>query len=219
MSNIFVTDFDGTICRNEFYKIVRDHLLPADAPNYWDDFLNGKTSHFEVLQQYFGAIRDSEATAQSLLNQMQMEPRFDELSAAMTRAGWKIVIASAGCDWYIKRLLAGATVPITLHTNPSTWIGGEDGLQMRMPTESTFYSPEHGIDKRAITIAAIDEAAGGKVAYAGDGLTDVDAAMCVPPHLRFARGDCARELTRRQEAFQGFERWAEVAESLLAEEK
>jgi 2-hydroxy-3-keto-5-methylthiopentenyl-1-phosphate phosphatase len=209
----FVTDFDGTLCRNEFYQLVRDRLLGPETPNFWEDFTSGRVSHVAVLQAYFSAIRATEDEVLALLPLMEIEPRFAELAGALEKRGWSLVIASAGCGWYIEQLLRPQKVRYTLHTNPGRWVGGDRGLLMEPPTSSPFYCPEHGIDKRAIVQHAIQRSA--MVAFAGDGLTDVAAAGLVPRHLRFARGDCARELKDQQLAFRDFDRWAEVAEALL----
>jgi 2-hydroxy-3-keto-5-methylthiopentenyl-1-phosphate phosphatase len=53
------------------------------------------------------------------------------------------------------------------------------------------------------------------VAFAGDGPPDLQAALLVPPGLRFARGGLAEELRARGEAFQPFSRWSEIARELV----
>jgi 2-hydroxy-3-keto-5-methylthiopentenyl-1-phosphate phosphatase len=56
--------------------------------------------------------------------------------------------------------------------------------------------------------------AGRKVAFAGDGFTDAEAARRVPVHLRFARADLAEALQQEGLPYRPFERWAEVARAL-----
>lgn len=210
---VLVTDFDGTLCRNEFYQLVRDRLLSPETENFWNDFVSGRTSHLGVLQSYFSAIRSEEAEVLALLDDMALEPRFAELATALQQYGWSLVIASAGCGWYIERLLATSEIPYTLHTNPGRWEGGERGLVMEPPYDSPYYCPEHGINKAAIVADFVKS--GAMTAFAGDGLTDVAAAKLVSEHLRFARGDCAETLAREGLPFRSFDRWSEVAEALL----
>lgn len=212
-TRILVTDFDGTLCRNEFYQLVRDRLLSPGTTNFWNDFVSGRTSHLGVLQAYFSAIRSEEAEVLALLDDMCLEPRFAELATALQEHGWSLVVASAGCGWYIERLLAASPIPYTLHTNPGRWEGGDKGLVMEPPYDSPYYCEEHGINKAAIVADIVKS--GAMTAFAGDGLTDVAAAKLVPEHLRFARGDCANSLSREGLSFRSFDRWSEVAEALL----
>ena len=212
---VFVTDFDGTLTRNEFYHLMREHLTDPDA-DYWADYRAGRATHFDAMARYFAAIRADEATVVRQVLKLELDPRFPELAAALNRAGWEIVVASAGSDWYIRQVLDPTGVTVTVHSNPARWVGGGCGLVLEKPTASPFFCPNVGIDKAGVVRDAQRRA--GKVAFAGDGFPDVPAAVLVPPHRRFARADCAAELTRRGEPFRPFERWAEVAEALLAED-
>jgi len=210
---ILVTDFDGTVCQNEFYQLVRERLLPKDAPNYWEQFTSGSVSHLQVLQAYFSGIRASEADVIAMLADMQIEPRFAELVRQLEEAGWEVIVASAGCGWYIERLLTPLDLSLKVHTNPGRWVGGDAGLAMEPPYDSPFYCAEHGINKAAIIQDALSQA--DTVAFAGDGLTDVNGMLLLPPENRFARRDCAAVLDQKGEPYQPFDRWAEVAENLL----
>ncbi len=209
---VLVTDFDGTISKNDFYQLVRAHLLPPGVPNYWSEYHAGRITHFEALRGYFSEIRADEATVWNIVAQMQVDPQLAASVAGLRRAGWQIVIASAGCRWYIERLLTEAGVEIELHANPGRFESGR-GLQMELPRESPFFSPTHGIDKAGIVRHHV--AAGSDVAFAGDGYPDADAARLVPPELRFARGDLAETLTASGETFRPFVVWSEIADALL----
>lgn len=212
---ILVTDFDGTLTRHDFYQLVRDRLLPAETPNFWADYLAGRATHFECLQKYFAGIRADDHELLALIHDMELEPGLKGLVSSLTSCGWEVVIASAGCEWYIRRLLDPLALDVTIHANPGEWRGGDDGLVMSLPTTSRFCSHELGIDKAAIVKDAINRSE--YVAFAGDGLPDVEAALVLPADRRFARGACAEELSRLGEGFRPFTRWADVAEELLRE--
>jgi 2,3-diketo-5-methylthio-1-phosphopentane phosphatase len=211
-SRVLVTDFDGTISRNDFYQLVRAHLLPPGVPNYWAEYRAGRITHFEALRGYFAEIRAEEAMVWNIVSQMQVDPNLANSVAKLRRAGWQIVIASAGCRWYIERLLAEAGALIELHANPGHFETGR-GLLMELPRTSPFFSPTHGIDKAGIVRHHL--ASGSEVAFAGDGYPDADAARLVPPDLRFARGDLAEALTSGGEPFRPFAVWSEVAAALV----
>jgi 2-hydroxy-3-keto-5-methylthiopentenyl-1-phosphate phosphatase len=215
---IFITDFDGTLARQDFYQLVLDKLLPRSVPNYWQQYVDGKITHFEVLRSYFALIRHKEADVVSLLDDMEFDPEFPDSLARLRQAGWEVVIASAGCAWYINKLLAGIDPPPVVHANPGRFVDGQ-GLLMELPHGSTYFSAINGIDKVAIVRAALTQAGPDRVAYAGDGPTDVIPSLLVAPHLRFARGDLARVLREKKQGFHAFDRWSETARLLLGESK
>ena len=214
MRSILITDFDGTLCRQDFYQLVVAHLLPTQVPNYWQDYLDQKLTHFEVLRSYFGEIRCSESEVDHILNKMELEPELPRLLEKLRAAEWEVVIASAGCAWYIHKLIGHIEKLPAIHANPGKFIEGQ-GLLMSMPHGAQFFSPFNGVDKLAITKAAIEKVGQARVAYAGDGLTDVVPSLLVPEQQRFARSDLARMLTEKKQRFLAFERWVEVAERLL----
>ena len=209
---VFVTDFDGTMTDVDFYTLVKSQLLPANQHDYWDDYRAGKLTHFEALKAYFGAIRNSEGEVLKLLAEMKFDPQSLASIATLTDHDWKVVIASAGCDWYINKLLTEAGIEVEVHANPGYFMPNQ-GLLMELPTASPFYSHEHGIYKAGIVKHYLNSSA--VVAFAGDGFPDVDAALLVPVHLRFARRDLAAELTSRKESFRPFEHWSEIVHNLM----
>lgn len=214
MRSILITDFDGTLCRQDFYQLVVAHLLPPSVPNYWQDYLDQKLTHFEVLRSYFAEIRCSEAEVDHILSRMELEPELPALLERLREAEWEVVIASAGCAWYIHKLLSHLEKLPPIHANPGKFVEGQ-GLLMAMPHGAQFFSPINGVDKLAITKAAIAQVGKDRVAYAGDGFTDVVPSLLVPEQYRFARSDLAKALTEKWQQFHGFDRWVEVAERLL----
>ena len=208
----FVTDFDGTLARRDFYSEVLTRLLPSGTPAYWQRYVRGEMTHFDCLAAYFGSLGCTEAELLEVVALMELEPNLPALVERLNAAGWQVVVASAGCAWYIDKLLAAAGVALPVHASPGHWRGDGKGLAMLPPTGSPFYSREVGIDKAAVVRDALTR---GEVAFAGDGHTDVPAALLVPPELRFAKDDCAADLRRRGEPFTAFRTWTEVAERLI----
>src|SRR4051794_3152451 len=130
--HILVSDFDGTMTRREFYELVRERLLPPDVPDYWIAYRAGRMTHFEALRRFFLAAEGGEAALIALAGDMGLEPDLAAQVAALGRAGWETVVVSAGCSWYIDRLLSGAGVSIEVHANPGHIAGGR--LVMDFPT-------------------------------------------------------------------------------------
>jgi 2-hydroxy-3-keto-5-methylthiopentenyl-1-phosphate phosphatase len=54
---VLVSDFDGTMTRNDFYKLGVERLLPPNTPDHWAAYREGTLTHFEALRSYFAAIQ------------------------------------------------------------------------------------------------------------------------------------------------------------------
>lgn len=211
---MLISDFDGTMTRRDFYREAQARLLPPESHDYWEDFQAGRLTHFEALAHIFQCIRADEASMLAAAHAMGLEPDLPESIACLQHAGWEVVVASAGCDWYIRRLLDEQQVQVTLYANPGEFDPAR-GLIMTLPTDSPFFSPLTGIDKTAVVQRAIDE--GHRVAFAGDGQPDLPAALLAPPSRRFARGWLAGALHAQSIPFQPFTHWTEILERLLEE--
>lgn len=211
---ILVADFDGTITRRDFYDLVRRQWPARDrASDPWERYVAGEATHFEALREIFLQPGASEADFLSLAEDMEIFADFAPAVRALQAHGWEVVIASAGCRWYIDRLLAHAGVNVTVHGNPGAFVPGR-GLVMSQPGRGRFFIEETGVNKLAIVRDALERSA--CAAFAGDGRPDLEPALLVPPERRFARGWLAGEFDRRSESYRALESWSVLAESLLS---
>lgn len=211
-SKILVSDFDGTMTHHDFYQLVRRRWWNEADPDPWDGYLAGNLSHFDALNQFFARIRIDETELRAFAEGMELDPSLPEALERLHRAGWALVIASAGCKWYIRHLLAGVRTPFTLHASPGRLLPG-GGLQMQPPMDSPFFSPQTGIDKLGVVRDALARA--GQVAFAGDGPPDLPPARLIQPHLRYARGYLAGALAAEAAAYQPLTSWESLADHLL----
>ncbi len=207
-----VTDFDGTLTRHDFFQLVLERLVPPGTPDYWQDYRAGRLTHFEAMRAYYSAIRASEEETLRIVEAMELEPDLAGWVGRLQQAGWKVIVASAGCAWYIEHLLRRQGVMIDVYANPGRFVAGQ-GLLMDLPIRSPYFSPSHGIDKAALVQAA--QRASSRVAFAGDGYPDVPAARLVTPELRFATAALTVALDQEGLPYRRFERWAEVAQALV----
>lgn len=208
--HIFISDFDGTITRRDFFRVALEQL-PAECGRWWQAYEDGRLGHFEALARTFAELRISLDQVDELLRAMEPEPELARCCGQLEQNRWQLVIASAGCAWYIQRLLAWHHLHPTIYANPGTF-SPSHGLRMTLPAGEFFTCQTTGVDKEAIARHYLER--GCTIAFAGDGRPDLKPALLAPPHLRFARGWLAEELTRRQEGFLPFERWAEVVTHL-----
>lgn len=208
---ILVSDFDGTMTERDFFRLVIEYL-PGETALFWDLYEKGEITHFEALASIFARLRCPESKVKELLDNMALDKGIKSACERLEAHGWKLVIASAGCLWYIEKLLAPLIIKVDIYANPGVFIESE-GLVMKLPVNSPFYSPTIGIDKTQLVQSLLSR---GIIAFAGDGRPDLGAALQVEPSRRFAKGRLAEELTERGEGFQQFQSWSEMVEKLLS---
>ena len=64
------------------------------------------------------------------------------------------MITSAGCDWYIRWLLAAAGVDVEIHANPGRFEAGQGFADGDADVESAYWSPTLGVDKARSSAAS-----------------------------------------------------------------
>lgn len=215
VSGILVTDFDGTVTKYDFYALVCQEFPEISTHGYWQQYEQGQITHFEALRLIFSSIRATEDQLLKIVGKMEIDPRFAEAVSLLKKNGWSVVIASGGCDWYIRRHLKDQGVSISVFANPGEFVSGQ-GLQMRLPEKGPFFSAEIGVNKLAIVRDALTKTS--RVAYAGDGRPDLEPALLVLGKRRFARSWLAHKLREINEEFQLFDTWGNISENLIKKE-
>lgn len=209
---ILVTDFDGTMTRRDFFELARRDLPSVAERDHWQDYVEGRITHFDALARIFSSIRADWGRIEAVLDAMELDPDLPASLSALQETGWRVIVASAGCRWYIDQLLQRAHIELEVHANPGTF-SPETGLALQRPVDSPFYRHETGIDKSAIMRAALAEDP--QAVFAGDGRPDLDPAMLVQPARRFATGWLAEHFTQTGGPFHPFDRWSQIAGHLL----
>ena len=213
MRKILISDYDGTITDKDFYSLLAERYVPADTPDYFALYREGRITHFEAMTAYFAFVPTEERQLEGLLEASQADPDLGASAALLQRAGWELLVVSAGSSWYVERVLRRAGVAATVYSNPGRLEKGRGLVLEKLDTSSPYYSASVGIDKSAVVRHALHSAE--TVAFAGDGPTDLQPALLVRPDLRFARGFLADALWQRGEAFRPFSRWSEIARELV----
>ena len=212
MHKIFVSDYDGTITDKDFYSLLAERYVPADTPDYFAQYREGRISHFEAMAAYFAFAPTEEWRLEELLAASQADPDLGASAALLRRAGWELWVVSAGSSWYVERVLRRAGVAATVYSNPGRLENGRGLVLEKLDSSSPYHSESLGVDKSAVVQHALHIA--DTVAFAGDGPPDLQPALLVRPGLRFARRVLAEQLRERGEAFQPFSRWSEIAREL-----
>ena len=211
--NTLVTDFDGTLTRTDFFQAVLAKLVD-DKLAIWNSYCRGSITHFEALAGYYKKIRISELKLRALVTELGFPNNFATLVNELRQRNWDVVIASAGCEWYIDQLVkhSGILPPPIIHSNHGTF-SPETGLVMELPISSPHFHPKIGISKASVVKS--HSGPNRSVAFAGDGPTDLEPALLTEPNLRFAKGALASLLSEQKENFIPFEDWEEIPKHIL----
>src|SRR5215510_10332269 len=118
MHKIFVSDYDGTITGKDFYLLLAERYAPANTPDYFAQYREGRISHFEAMAAYFALAPTEEQRLEDLFAASQPDPDLGTSAALLQRAGWELWVVSAGSCWYIERVLNRAGVAAALYSNP-----------------------------------------------------------------------------------------------------
>ena len=212
MRKIFVSDYDGTITNNDIYSLLAERYVPAGTPDYFAQYVEGRITHFDAVAAYFAFMPTEEQEVEELLDASEADPDLGLSAVLLQRAGWELLVVSAGSAWYVERVLRRAGVAATVYANPGRLEKCRGLVLEKLDISSPYYSASVGIDKSAVVRHALHAA--DTVAFAGDGLPDLPPALLVRPELRFARGVLADALRQHGEAFRPFSRWSEIVKEL-----
>lgn len=170
------SDFDGTISDDDFFWFIADRYFDQAALEPWNRYLRGEITHLEALNAIFAQIRLPEKELLAFIDTIRIDPEFAKTAALCRQKGIPIYIGSAGCDYYINRLIGSiiAADNIRLVTNHGVY-SPHSGLTMYPPENSPFYDSKVGISKAKVVDHLHQQ--GYKVVMAGDGPPDFPAAQ------------------------------------------
>lgn len=214
--NVLVTDFDGTMTAVDFFDVILEVVPTETMPDYWGECVAGRLTHVEALHGIFQHAPRDLAVLEQLLPKTQLDPRTPDAVRSLRQHGWDIVVVSAGSQWYIDRILAPIANEVRIIANPGDYTP-DAGLSMTWPPwDVPWYSQHFGIDKAAI-IRTLQDHSTKRIAFAGDGRPDIAAARVVTADNLFARSWLADVLADEGRGFRRFEKWSDIADSLLAD--
>ncbi len=209
---ILITDFDGTFARRDFFDLILERHDPPAGHAAWRGFLDGELTLTAGLAGVFGALRTDEAGADALVDALDPAPGTAAAVQRLQDAGWEVVIASAGCRWYIEKLLVRMGLKVAVHAAPGAF-APQTGLVMMPDPADPYHHPQTGIDKARVVRDALERDP--VVAYAGDSTTDRAGALMVPPERRFITGWLGRRFAEEGVPHVAVKAWPEIAVRLL----
>ncbi|MCL2800122.1 MAG: MtnX-like HAD-IB family phosphatase [Endomicrobia bacterium] len=173
----FVSDFDGTITKEDFFNMAVDRLLTPDDLKPWRDYLDKKITHYQALDGIFSKIRIPQNELEDFIQTIEIDPYFTQTLDLCKNLSIPIYICSAGMDYYILKRIPREIEKynITLLSNKGEY-SPETGFKLTPPSsDHMFYNKNTGISKEALVEYLKKQ--GFFTIYAGDGIPDIKSAQ------------------------------------------
>jgi 2-hydroxy-3-keto-5-methylthiopentenyl-1-phosphate phosphatase len=202
---VFISDFDGTLTKEDFYLIVVEKFLKERGQQIIADWQQGKMNVREFLATVFRSINRSETEIFEAIKTIPLDRHAKTFIEWVRQHGGNFVILSAGTSYYIERLLEYKQIKgVQVISNRGYYEDG--GIQLVADPDSPFYSETYGIDKSLVVKELKQKYS--KVFFAGDLKAALEA------DLVFATGHLQKLLQKKNHPFIAFESFTEINDYL-----
>ncbi|TRZ37960.1 2,3-diketo-5-methylthio-1-phosphopentane phosphatase [Niallia circulans] len=205
----FVSDFDGTISKKDFYWIVIERYFP-EGKELYKEWKNGSIKDIDFLSTVFGAIHQEEEQIIQDVHGIPIDEYVPAFIKAVQQSGGDFYILSAGTDYYIKHIIEKYKLEnVVVLSNEGVF--KDKNIQLNINKEDWKYSERYGIDK-AIVIQKLKEDYE-KVYFAGD--SEPDSHPAAFADRTYARDVLKELLAERNIDFIPFESFCEIEAHLI----
>ncbi|MDP4183518.1 MAG: MtnX-like HAD-IB family phosphatase, partial [Bacillota bacterium] len=202
---VFISDFDGTLTDEDFYYIIMNRYLGDEGKKIYKDWIDEKMSVFEFLQKIFGSINESEEEVYKAVMNINFDKYAKGLIKSVKEANGEFIILSAGCSYYIEKLLEHLGIQdVKVISNKGVYENGR--ILMTADTDSPFYSEVYGVDK-ALAVEYYKEQYD-RLYYAGDSEPDFRASK--KADIIFAKGHLQKMLKEANHSFVEVDNFNEI---------
>lgn len=170
---VLISDFDGTITKEDFFNMAVERLLSPEALKPWHDYVSGKTTHIDALTGIFSQIRLSQDELDKFIDTIHIDKYFYDVMDFCVEHKIPVYICSAGTKYYIEKKIGKEIkkYAIKVVSNDGVY-SPEKGLRLIAPDKTDpFYDSNTGISKEALVNKLNNE--GYFTIYAGDGRPDL----------------------------------------------
>jgi len=205
----FISDFDGTLTKKDFYKIMSEAYLKEDYLPLFKAWKNGEMKDREYLSYVFNNVKRSEAEIHEDILNIPFDPFAKEFIEQVKCAGGDFIVISAGTSYYIDKIFEKHNIEgVDVYSNKG--IFKDNGIYFDLDENSEFYSDRYGIDKLIVVEKLKDDYK--KIFYAGDSEPDIKPALIAD--VVFAKGELVELLKKEKKEFIEFEDFSEVWDKL-----
>jgi 2-hydroxy-3-keto-5-methylthiopentenyl-1-phosphate phosphatase len=204
-------DFDNTLTSGDVLDEVIATFSPDERWREWEEaWTQGRISARDCLREQVGALRVTREALLRHLSAVRVDPAFSEILAWARPRGVSVTIVSDSFVPLIQHVLNGSGISgVRIVANELRFCGE------RLIPSFPHYDPAFPRSANAKARHLVRRR-GRRVVFAGDGYSDVDAALA--SDVVFAKAKLATELAVRGVPFRPFETLAPVLFFLEASE-
>jgi len=205
----FISDFDGTLTKKDFYKILSDTYYKEELMPIYKSWKNGEMKNREYLNYVFNNVHRSESELLEDILNISFDPTAIDFIKQVKAAGGDFIIISAGSNYYIDKVLEKNHIQgVDVYSNKS--IFKDNGIHFDLDEHDEYYSDQNGIDK--LIIVEKLKVNYKKIFYAGDSTPDLKPALI--SDAVFAKGKLVNLLKKENKDFIEFESFSEIWDKL-----
>lgn len=205
----FVSDFDGTISKKDFYWIVIEKYFPegADLVKKWRA---EEIKDIDFLRTVFSSIHQDENQIIEDVLEIPIDEHIPAFIKKVQEHGGDFYVLSAGTDYYINYILDKYEIEnVTVLANKGYY--QENNVHLSIDPEDRYYSERYGINKAAVLQDFKKEYE--TVHFAGD--SEPDSHPAVYADHTFAKDRLQEILTEKQVPFFPVNDFHEVERELI----
>ncbi|MCP8969789.1 MtnX-like HAD-IB family phosphatase [Ectobacillus ponti] len=187
----FVSDFDGTISKEDFYMIMMDKYVP-EGRKLFTQWKAGELKDIDFLSTIFRSINQEEEQIIQDTLEIPIDEYVPEFIRHVQANGGDFYILSAGTDYYIHHILEKYGME-GVHVFSNEGVYREKGVHLNIDQNGWHYSERYGIDKSKVIqhLKKQYEA----IYFAGD--SEPDSHPAVHADITFAKS-ALQDLLREQ---------------------
>ncbi|WP_252187759.1 MtnX-like HAD-IB family phosphatase [Anaeromonas frigoriresistens] len=210
---VFISDFDGTITKKDFYWHIIDKYMKEEGNNKYLEWKAGKLKDIDFLGHVFKNIDREENEIKKDILELEIDTYLHQFINFIQRRDGEFVILSAGASYYIETILEYFKLDdITIYSNKAIY--KEKGLHYDVDPNHKYYSERYGIDKKKVVEDLKTKYK--RVYYAGDSMPDYEPSLICD--LRFATGKLIDIFKERDIEFHEFESFKDIEDILREKE-
>ncbi|PLR66824.1 MULTISPECIES: MtnX-like HAD-IB family phosphatase [Bacillaceae] len=151
----FVSDFDGTISKKDFYHLVLENYFPEGRELY-KQWKSGKLLDIDFLSQVFASIHQDEDALIEAIKLLPIDEHIRDFIKLVEKNGGDFYVLSAGTDYYIRHILneIGAE-NVEIFSNEGYF--HSRNVHLKIDKEDWKYSERYGIDKSKVIVKLKEE--------------------------------------------------------------
>lgn len=206
---IFISDFDGTISKRDFYWIIIDDYIGAEGKQHYLDWKKNHKIGVTFLNKIFTWHKFTKEEHDDVISKVAIDKTLKKFKVYLKTVDCELIILSAGFRYYIDKVLeAEGLSDIEVITNEGVF--EEAQFQIRADEGSWYYHELYGVDK--YKVIKHYKTLYKTVMFAGDSEPDYRAAVAAD--IRFAKGELVTLLEAGGYEYYAFNEFEEVGEIL-----